>query len=74
MKQAISFDLDNIINLLKGLVNARCEDGFKWYPNAPEKVSFGIWDITRAIEILENAKKDGYGKGTMIITDEEANK
>lgn len=66
-KIEIGFDLDNVINMLKGFVNEQCEKGFKWYPEVPEKVKVGIWDFTRAIDILEEAKKAGQGKGSVVV-------
>lgn len=42
----------NVANLLKLMVNERCEDGFLWYPEAKvAKVS--LYEINTAIKVLE---------------------
>ena len=48
----ITISCKNVANLLKGIVNQQCEDGFKWYPDV-KPVGVSLFDLTEAIRLLE---------------------
>ena len=46
----------SIVTFLKGVINANCEEGFKWFPEVDEEdVNVSVIDMLYAIEILEKA-------------------
>ena len=67
----ISFDVMNVVNMLKGLVNAHCEKGYKWYPEAPSNVEVNLFELNNAIHILEENANTSMGRGSMVMTYDE---
>lgn len=44
----------SVVTFLKGVINANCEEGFKWFPEVSETdVDVSAIDILYAIEVLE---------------------
>ena len=44
----------SVVTFLKGVINANCEEGFKWFPEISETdVDVSAIDILYAIEVLE---------------------
>lgn len=58
----ITVDINNVINMLKAMVNSQCANGFQWYPEAPAKVEASLFDINIAIKVLEEAKERVNGE------------
>ena len=56
-KITVEFNSKRVANLLKHMVNNRCEDGFKWYKDVTDEMPT-IYDINHAIEILENTETE----------------
>ena len=54
----IEFNYKEAANLLKLFVNAQCEDGFKWYPEAKPIAELNIFSINAAIKLLENTQSE----------------
>lgn len=46
------FDVRNVANLLKKIINQNCENGFVWYENIGKDPNF--MEINMAITFLEN--------------------
>lgn len=61
----IKANYKEVANLLKNIVNDNCVDGFKWFPEATRPVNITVFDLTMAIQVLDNTEDT-----TIAILDE----
>ena len=48
----ITINVQHVADMLKHIVNNRCADGFKWFPNT-KRAEASLFDILAAIKVLE---------------------
>lgn len=53
----LEFDPRRVANFLKQIINANCEEGFKWFADV-RKEPPTAYDLLRAIDVLEHTEPE----------------
>ena len=69
-KAIMKKNFKSVVTFLKGVINANCEEGFKWFPEVSETdIDVSAIDILYAIEVLERMDDQKIEVGTNELHD-----